>query len=223
MLLVLQPVSESRGEEERWRWDGDVWTDKAWVWHDELKTGHLTLADNNLTNSSLSPCVRSDCHLGIVSRALNAFCPFPSNELNDIIFVICNSVREKLQAKKQKRHSWLVSLASYGTEWRAFVPEIPEICCDYDSYIRFWLVAAGLKDLVSIAFSNLSWSDLISRKNNIINSDMTKKAAGFKPSPSSEVSRVHFIIQTGETWCRCSFPLASGVTFLLSASPVLQL
>lgn len=70
MLLVFQPVSDSRGEEGGWRWDGrpggGVWTDKAWVWHDELKTGHLTLLDNHLTNSSLSPCVCS-LMLGMLS------------------------------------------------------------------------------------------------------------------------------------------------------------
>lgn len=122
MLLVSQPVSDSRGEEEGWRWDGrpggGVWTDKAWVWQDELKTGHLTLVDNNLTNSSLSPCVRTDSHLGRVSHALKAFCPFPSNELNDIIFVSCAAaVSERLKAKKQKRHCWLILLARCWTDW----------------------------------------------------------------------------------------------------------
>lgn len=61
------------------------------MWHDGLKTGHLTLLDNNLTNSSLSVCVCvcHDSNLGKVPHALNAFCPFQLNELNDIIFVIC--------------------------------------------------------------------------------------------------------------------------------------
>lgn len=67
MLLALYPVSDrvmgvqvSR-EDEGWRWENrlgsGVCTDKTGVWHDGLKTGHLTLLDNNLTNNSLSVCV----------------------------------------------------------------------------------------------------------------------------------------------------------------------